>query len=107
MIKLSVSSIDTFKKCAKKYFYRYIERVEVDKKKWNFTEFGSCAHRILELFHEKADLNTDPKEYSSIMKKCFVALQSNSFTMYNFSSSNKILSSLVAHSQKRHVCFGS
>ena len=72
MIKLSVSSIDTFKKCAKKYHYRYIEKVAVDKTKWNFTEFGSCAHRILELFHERADLNTKQSDYSSIMKKCFV-----------------------------------
>ena len=49
MLKLSVSSIDTFKSCAKKYFYRYIEKVEIEKKTWNFTEFGSCAHRILEI----------------------------------------------------------
>ena len=29
-MKLSVSSIDTFKSCAKKYYYRYIEKVKID-----------------------------------------------------------------------------
>jgi len=71
-MKLSVSSIDTFKSCAKKYYYRYIEKVKIERKTWNFTEFGSCAHRILELFHEKADQSTPESEYPSIMKTCFV-----------------------------------
>jgi putative RecB family exonuclease len=72
MIKLSVSSIDTFKNCAKKYYYRYIEKVKVDSTKWNFTEFGSCAHRILELFHIKVNHETPQEEWPSIMKECFV-----------------------------------
>jgi len=84
MIKLSVSSIDTFKKCAKKYFFRYIEKVKVDKTKWNFTEFGSCAHRILEIFHENANLETDESEYTKIMKDSFVeAVKEFDFAILN------------------------
>lgn len=73
MIKLSVSSIGTFEKCPKKYHYRYIEKPNVPRSKWNFTEFGSCAHLILELFHEKIleDPSIDESEYSSLMKECF------------------------------------
>lgn len=84
MIKLSVSSIDTFKKCAKKYYYRYIEKLEVDQTKWNFTEFGSCAHRILELFHERANQETNQDDYAAIMKGCFVeAVKEFDFSVLN------------------------
>ena len=53
MLKLSVSSMDTYKTCPKKYHYRYVEKVKVEVKKHTFTEFGSCAHLILELFHQR------------------------------------------------------
>ncbi len=73
MLKLSVSAIDTYMKCPKKYQYRYIIKPEVPQQKWNFTEFGSCAHRVLELFHERVNQNNpDPAEYPALMKACFV-----------------------------------
>ena len=72
MIKLSVSSMDTFDNCPKKYNYRYIEKVKVDAQPQAFTEFGSCAHLILELFHQRANKDTNPEDYSKIMKECFV-----------------------------------
>ncbi len=73
MIKFSVSSIDTYNKCPKKYHYRYIEKPDIVQNKWSFTEFGSCAHRILELFHETLiKENVLEKDYSSLMKACFV-----------------------------------
>lgn len=79
-IKLSVSSIDTFKTCAKKYYYRYIERLKVDSKKWNFTEFGSCAHLMLEYFHQRVDHSTPKEDYAKIMKGCYVdAIKSGEF----------------------------
>ena len=74
MRKFSVSSIDTFYKCPKKYSYRYIEKPDVPKNKWTFTEFGSCAHRILELFHEHLiNHDTPESDYSSLMKRCFIS----------------------------------
>ena len=63
--------MDTFDKCPKKYHYRYIEKLRIDKPAWNFTEFGSCAHLILELFHKRVSRDTNPDEYSKIMSKCF------------------------------------
>ena len=71
MIKLSVSSIDTYNSCPKKYEYRYIQKLRMNKPAWNFTEFGSCAHLILELFHNRADKNTNPNDYSKIMMESF------------------------------------
>jgi len=71
--KFSVSSLDTHKKCPKKYHYRYIEKPDVKKEKWNFTELGSCAHRILELFHERLlETHVKRSDFPKLMKQCFV-----------------------------------
>ena len=65
--------MDTYSKCPKKYHYRYIEKPEVEESKWNFTEFGSCAHRILELFHiHLLKQDVDPKDYPKVMKSAFI-----------------------------------
>lgn len=73
MLKMSASSMGTFLKCPKQYHYRYIEKPDVVKKKWVFNEFGSCAHRVLELFHEDLISNVrKPEEYSDIMTECFM-----------------------------------
>ena len=65
--------MDTYDKCPKKYHYRYIEKVEIEQKTWSHTEFGSCAHKILELFHQRIlDGESDPEGYSILMKRCFV-----------------------------------
>ena len=66
--------MDTYTKCPKKYHYRYIEKPEVEQVKWNFTEFGSCAHRILELFHiAVSEKGLSEDSYASEMKECFKA----------------------------------
>jgi CRISPR/Cas system-associated exonuclease Cas4 (RecB family) len=60
-------------KCPKKYQYRYIIKPDIPQKKWNFTEFGSCAHRVLELFHERVQKESySTAEYPKLMKSCFV-----------------------------------
>jgi len=72
LTKLSVSSIDTYLKCPKKYFYRYIEKPDVTVEKHSFTELGSCAHRVLELFHERLNEKMIPKkDFPILMKECF------------------------------------
>jgi hypothetical protein len=71
-LKVSVSSMDTYKKCPKKYHYTYIIKPKIKKKKWIHTEFGSCAHRMLELFHKKyIDSPFTIKEAAAIMKECY------------------------------------
>jgi len=72
MLKLSVSSMDTYKKCPKQYHFRYIEKPDIEREKHAWTEFGTCAHLILEYFHNEADQDTPESEWPSIMKKCFV-----------------------------------
>tara|TARA_A100001011_G_scaffold167625_1_gene176448 strand:+ start:528 stop:1340 length:813 start_codon:yes stop_codon:yes gene_type:complete len=72
LLKLSVSSIGTFEKCPKKYHYRYIEKPDVVRNKWDFTEFGSCAHLILELFHKVLlKKHVPPSRYPDLMKWSF------------------------------------
>lgn len=72
ILKLSVSSMGTYDKCPKQYHYRYIEKPDVEKNKWVATEFGSCAHLALELFH-KAIIKRDVKRknYANLMKWAF------------------------------------
>lgn len=72
MIKLSASSIGTYEKCPKQYHYRYIEKPDIPPKDWSFLEFGKCAHRVLELFHEDLMSNfREPDEYRLVMRKSF------------------------------------
>lgn len=72
MLKLSVSSMDTYSQCAKRYFYRYIEKSDVKRAKWPWTEFGSCAHLVLEHFHNRANQSTPQEEWAGIMKQAFI-----------------------------------
>jgi len=72
MLKLSASSIGTHEKCPKQYQYRYIIKPDVPPTDWSFLEFGKCAHRVLELFHEHLLYNVeDPSRYPDIMKVAF------------------------------------
>lgn len=65
--------MDTYKKCPKKYHYRYIEKPDIPKVKWGFTEFGSCAHLALELFHKRiVDDKVTPDKHAILMKRCFM-----------------------------------
>lgn len=72
MIKLSASSIGTYEKCPKKYHYHYIEKPDVPKQDWSHLEFGKCAHRVLELFHNDLMENVrETKAYAGIMRDAF------------------------------------
>lgn len=70
MIKLSASSIGTYEKCPKKYYFQYIEKPPVPEQDWSHLEFGKCAHRALELFHKNLCENVvSPEDYSKVMKE--------------------------------------
>lgn len=72
MPKLSASSIGTYEKCPKKYHYQYIEKPDIVQKDWSHLEFGKCAHKVLELFHEDLLKNVrEPNEYAEIMRQSF------------------------------------
>lgn len=67
--KMSVSSADTYKKCPKKYYWTYVDKLPVEKVEWIHSVFGSCAHKILELFHQKYIASPfGEDDYLSIMK---------------------------------------
>lgn len=62
----------TFEKCPKKYHYHYIEKPDIPKQDWSHLEFGKCAHKVLELFHQDLLINVrEPKEYAEVMKNSF------------------------------------
>jgi hypothetical protein len=70
-LALSVSSIGTYEKCPKKYWYTYIEKPDIQKKKWDHLEFGSYVHLVLEKFHKYLMEQFLPQsEYPALMRKC-------------------------------------
>jgi CRISPR/Cas system-associated exonuclease Cas4 (RecB family) len=70
-LKMSVSSIGSYDKCPKKYWYQYIEKPEIEKQKWDHLELGSYVHLVLEKFHKYIMEQPLPSsEYPSLMKKC-------------------------------------
>ena len=71
MLKLSVSAIGAYEKCPKQYHYRYIEKPDVERIKHPATEFGSCAHLALELFHKAVIKNNVSMDRApELMKWC-------------------------------------
>lgn len=49
LLNLSVSKAKTFKDCAKKFKFTYIDKLP--RKEWDFHIFGKYCHMVLELFH--------------------------------------------------------
>lgn len=73
LLKMSVSSMSTYDKCPKQYHYKYIEKIKIEDHKNEGTELGSCAHEILELFHDTILKEPIGEEsYASLMKKLFI-----------------------------------
>lgn len=72
MIKLSASSMGTYEKCPRKYYYQYIDKPDIERPDWPHFEFGTTAHRVLELFHEYLMKNVlPPEKWPELMKACF------------------------------------
>lgn len=70
IIKLSASSIKTYKDCPRKYFYSYIERLP--QKEHDYFELGNLCHRTLELFHDLyKEGSTKFDTLNKLMSHCF------------------------------------
>jgi putative RecB family exonuclease len=70
LLSLSSSKIKTFKDCAAKYRFSYIEKLP--RKEWHFHVFGKFCHKILEDFHQQIiEGNKDP--YHFLMSNCFLS----------------------------------
>ncbi len=63
-IRLSPSSIKTYKGCPRKYYYEYIEKRE--RTDQQHTILGNFVHKVLEEFHIYADRNM-PDTWKSLM----------------------------------------
>jgi len=72
--KLSVSAIQTYQKCPKKYWFNYIDKPPVPRVPWVHLELGSCIHLALEKFHGFLMKQPLPQtEWAGLMKKCLEA----------------------------------
>jgi RecB family exonuclease len=58
LLRLSASRVDTYEKCPRKYYYRYVERLP--SQEWSHLILGTYVHRVLELFHDRH--KRDPSE---------------------------------------------
>jgi len=73
-LKMSVSSMGTYEKCPKKYWYQYLEKPPIEKVKWDHLEIGSYVHLVLEKFHKfQLEQYLPSSEHSTLMKKCMLA----------------------------------
>lgn len=51
LLKLSTSSIKTYEKCPRNYYYRYILKPEIEQVEWDHLALGNFVHDVLEFFH--------------------------------------------------------
>lgn len=56
-LKVSTSALKTYEKCPREYYYKYIEKPEVEKKDWSHLRIGNFAHAVLDDFHSKLKEN--------------------------------------------------
>src|SRR4051812_7002227 len=67
-LNLSVSKVKTFKDCAAKFRFQYIEKLP--RKDWDHHIFGKFLHEILENFH-KAIINGNTDPFHILLTECF------------------------------------
>jgi putative RecB family exonuclease len=58
-LKLSVSRVNTYKQCPRKYYYTYKEKMP--RKHWPHFDLGSLVHGALEFFHENFKNDTQER----------------------------------------------
>lgn len=70
ILKLSASRVDTYDKCALKYYFTYLDKLP--RKEWDHFDLGTLVHGTLEIFHAKFR-NDDqrPDKIRSHMSKSF------------------------------------
>lgn len=69
LLTLSYSRKDTYVKCPRKYYYRYIQKLPT--KQWDHFALGTLAHGVLEYFHSKFKLDTEKPNLKTLMKNSF------------------------------------
>lgn len=64
VLNLSTSSMKTYEQCPRKFYFHYVANVDIPKKEWPHTQFGSFLHHVLEDFHNAllADPNLNQKK---------------------------------------------
>jgi RecB family exonuclease len=67
LLSLSASRVDTYEKCPRKYYYRYIEKLPT--KEWSHLVLGTYVHRVLELFHARI-IRTGDSALRKLMGDC-------------------------------------
>jgi RecB family exonuclease len=67
LLNLSASRVDTYEKCPRKYYYRYVEKLPT--KEWSHLTLGIYVHRALELFHARHN-RTGVSDLRKLMGEC-------------------------------------
>jgi len=69
LLTLSYSRMDTYKKCPRKYYYRYIAKLPT--KQWDHFSLGTLAHGVLEHFHGEFKEDINKPNLKTLMKNSF------------------------------------
>jgi len=70
ILKLSSSSMNTYKQCPLKYYYNYIEKAP--RKQWVHFDLGNLCHKALEIFHDiYMRKGTNGRSLNKLMKYAF------------------------------------
>lgn len=69
VLKLSTSSIKTYEKCPRNYYYRYILKPKIEQVEWDHLALGNFVHDVLEFFHNVLKKFPD-KNRSQLMGFC-------------------------------------
>ncbi len=64
-LKVSVSSLDTYESCPRKYKFQQIDRLP--RKSWEHLDVGNYVHEVLEHFHK--ELNADASQQPEALLK--------------------------------------
>jgi CRISPR/Cas system-associated exonuclease Cas4 (RecB family) len=69
VLKLSTSSIKTYEKCPRNYYYRYILKPKIEQVEWDHLALGNFVHDVLEFFHNVLQKSPD-KNFAQLMGLC-------------------------------------
>ena len=85
--ELSATSLKTYLKCKRQYYYKYIEKIKTHEIKKDYIspkELGTALHNILKNIYEK-NLQKDPKKFKKILEDSFnnINMKNNNINFYN------------------------
>lgn len=96
-LKVSVSSLDTYESCPRKYKFQQIDRLP--RKSWEHLDVGNYVHEVLEKFHKElnADSSRQPEELLKQLAKEIWGKYSTKISQEGLEKSKGLLKSYLAY----------